>query len=183
MGSSLRELTRSLDVGRDAARIPMAHHNVDNPESDSDDAVLLMEQNGEWSSMNYEYLPSDGSAFLIYTVPGLTALILSIGMMAALIMRPEWYVINTVGILVGAGTITMLGVSFVPWIIIIFMVLAAIYDAWAVYKSKHMLELADTMVNLELPVMLVAPQRPTRGRIQMARPEGCLLYTSDAADE
>ncbi|MBJ03113.1 MAG: hypothetical protein CMB65_00200 [Euryarchaeota archaeon] len=172
MGSSLRELTRSLDVGGDAARIPMALHNVDNPESDSDDAVLLMEQNGEWSSMNYEYLPSDGSAFLIYTVPGLTALILSIGMMAALIMRPEWYVINTVGILVGAGTITMLGVSFVPWIIIIFMVLAAIYDAWAVYKSKHMLELADTMVNLELPVMLVAPQRPTRGRIQMARPEG-----------
>ena len=172
MGSSLRELTRSLDVGGDAARIPMALHNVDNSESDSDDAVLLMEQNGEWSSMNYEYLPSDGSAFLIYTVPGLTALILSIGMMAALIMRPEWYVINTVGILVGAGTITMLGVSFVPWIIIIFMVLAAIYDAWAVYKSKHMLELADTMVNLELPVMLVAPQRPTRGRIQMARPEG-----------
>ena len=83
--------------------------------------------------------------------------------MIALIKRPEWYVINTVGVLVGAGTITMLGVSFVPWIIIIFMVLAAIYDAWAVYKSKHMLELADTMVNLELPVMLVAPQ---------SRPEG-----------
>ena len=93
-------------------------------------------------------------------------------MMIALIMRPEWYVINTVGVLVGAGTITMLGVSFVPWIIIIFMVLAAIYDAWAVYKSKHMLELADTMVNLELPVMLVAPQKPTRGRIQVEnRPE------------
>ncbi|GIS43647.1 MAG: hypothetical protein Ct9H90mP16_07170 [Candidatus Poseidoniales archaeon] len=115
--------------------------------------------------------PSDDGQFLIYTIPGLIALILSIGMMIALIMRPEWYVINTVGVLVGAGTITMLGVSFVPWIIIIFMVLAAIYDAWAVYKSKHMLELADTMVNLELPVMLVAPQKPTRGRIQMARPE------------
>ena len=121
--------------------------------------------------MNYEFIPSDNGQLLIYTIPGLIALILSIGMMIALIMRPEWYVINTVGVLVGAGTITMLGVSFVPWIIIIFMVLAAIYDAWAVYKSKHMLELADTMVNLELPVMLVAPQKPTRGRIQVARPE------------
>ena len=65
----------------------------------------------------------------------------------------------------------MLGVSFVPWIIILFMVLAAVYDAWAVYSSKHMLELADTMVNLELPVMLVAPQKPTRGRVKVVRPE------------
>ncbi len=83
----------------------------------------------------------------------------SIALIIVLIVRPEWYVINTVGILVGAGTITMLGVSFVPLIIIIFMILAAIYDAWAVYKSKHMLELADTMVGLELPVMLVAPHK------------------------
>ena len=171
MGSGLRELTRSLDVGGDASRVPMALHNVDISQSEIDGALLLMEQNGEWSSMNYEFIPSDNGQFLIYTIPGLIALILSIGMMIALIMRPEWYVINTVGVLVGAGTITMLGVSFVPWIIIIFMVLAAIYDAWAVYKSKHMLELADTMVNLELPVMLVAPQKPTRGRIQVARPE------------
>ena len=174
MGSSLRELTRSVDVGGNADRISMALHNVDNPNSDSDNAVLLMEDNGEWSSVQYEYLPSDEGLFLIYTIPGLIALIVSVGMMIALIKRPEWYVINTVGVLVGAGTITMLGVSFVPWIIIIFMVLAAIYDAWAVYKSKHMLELADTMVNLELPVMLVAPQKPTRGRIQMARPEAAM---------
>ena len=40
----------------------------------------------------------------------------------------------------------------------IFMVAAAIYDAWAVYKSKHMLDLADTMINLNLPILLVAPQ-------------------------
>ena len=39
-----------------------------------------------------------------------------------------------------------------------FMVLAAVYDFWAVYKSKHMLDLADTMVGLRLPILLVAPQ-------------------------
>ena len=38
------------------------------------------------------------------------------------------------------------------------MILAAVYDAWAVYKSKHMLELADTMIGLQLPILLVAPQ-------------------------
>ncbi len=188
MGSGLSEITRSLNVGGDAARVPMTLYNVDDPNSEYDGAVLLMEQNGEWVSMNYSYIPSDSGQFLVYTIPGLVALVLSIGLMLALIKRPEWYVINTVGVLVGAGTITMLGVSFVPWIIIIFMVLAAIYDAWAVYKSKHMLELADTMVNLELPVMLVAPQKPTtRGRIQVARPddypEGMPLPPKKGLDE
>ena len=38
------------------------------------------------------------------------------------------------------------------------MILAAIYDAWAVYRSKHMLDLADTMIGLNLPILLVAPQ-------------------------
>ncbi|MBJ83927.1 MAG: hypothetical protein CMB52_00190 [Euryarchaeota archaeon] len=171
MGGGMSELTRSLEVGGDDPRISMALHNIENPDSTNDDAILMIEQYGEWTSMQYTAHPSDTSQFLIYTLPGLIALVMSIGLLIALIMRPEWYVINTVGVLVGAGTITMLGVSFVPWIIIIFMVLAAIYDAWAVYKSKHMLELADTMVNLELPVMLVAPQKPTRGRVKIDRRE------------
>ena len=77
--------------------------------------------------------------------------------MTALMIRPEWYIVNTVGVLVGAGVIVMLGVTFVPTLIVIFMVLA-IYDAWAVYRSKHMLELTDTMIGLNLPILLVAPQ-------------------------
>ena len=92
-----------------------------------------------------------GTAFLIGVA--LAALL-----MAALIIRPEWYIVNTVGVLVGAGVIVMLGVTFVPTLILIFMVLAAIYDAWAVYRSKHMLDLADTMIGLNLPILLVAPQ-------------------------
>jgi presenilin-like A22 family membrane protease len=52
----------------------------------------------------------------------------------------------------------MLGVSFVPWIVIIFMVAMAFYDHWAVNGSKHMLTLADTMIDLKLPILLVAPK-------------------------
>lgn len=85
-------------------------------------------------------------------------LVISILLMLLLYLHSEWYVVNTVGVLVGAGVVTMLGVSFVPWLIILFMVLAAIYDAWAVYRSKHMLTLADTMIGLNLPILLVAPQ-------------------------
>jgi len=91
-------------------------------------------------------------------IPTMIGLLVSIILMILLYVHSEWYVVNTVGILVGSGVIVMLGVSFVPTLIMVFMVAAAIYDAWAVYKSKHMLDLADTMINLNLPILLVAPQ-------------------------
>ena len=86
------------------------------------------------------------------------ALLLNLLLMITLWKFPEWYIVNLVGVLVGSGVITMIGISFVPTLIIIFMICAAIYDHWAVNGSKHMLELADTMINLKLPILLVAPK-------------------------
>ena len=105
----------------------------------------------------------DSSMFLvdglvIEDIPTIIGILFSILLMILLYVHSEWYVVNTVGILVGSGVIVMLGVSFVPTLIMVFMIAAAIYDAWAVYKSKHMLDLADTMMNLNLPILLVAPQ-------------------------
>ena len=94
----------------------------------------------------------------LYNVPFWAGVILGLLLMILLYFHSEWYVVNTVGVLVGSGVIVMLGVAFVPGLIMIFMILAAIYDAWAVYRSKHMLELADTMIGLQLPILLVAPQ-------------------------
>jgi presenilin-like A22 family membrane protease len=94
----------------------------------------------------------------LYDGPFMAGLIVAIVLMILLYVHSEWYVVNTVGILVGSGVIVMLGVAFVPSLIIIFMIAAAVYDAWAVYKSKHMLDLADTMIGLRLPILLVAPQ-------------------------
>ena len=105
----------------------------------------------------------DSSMFLvgglvIEDIPTIIGILFSVLLMILLYVHSEWYVVNTVGILVGSGVIVMLGVSFVPTLIMVFMIAAAIYDAWAVYKSKHMLDLADTMMNLNLPILLVAPQ-------------------------
>ena len=80
------------------------------------------------------------------------ALLLNLLLMITLWKFPEWYIVNLVGVLVGSAVITMIGISFVPVLIIIFMILAAIYDHWAVNGSKHMLELADTMIDLKLPI-------------------------------
>ena len=105
----------------------------------------------------------DSSMFLvgglvIEDIPTIIGLLFSLLLMILLYVHSEWYVVNTVGILVGSGVIVMLGVSFVPTLIMVFMIAAAVYDAWAVYKSKHMLDLADTMMSLNLPILLVAPQ-------------------------
>jgi len=104
--------------------------------------------------------------WIVYSVVGIqsdigyffASLAFPIGMMYMLHKFPEWYVVNSVGLLVGSGVIVMLGITFVPVLIILFMILAAIYDHWAVNSSKHMLELADTMIGLKLPVLLVAPK-------------------------
>ncbi len=88
----------------------------------------------------------------------LSAVAITIASIVALLEYPEWWVVNSVGVMVGSGVIVLIGISFVPTLVIIFMLLAAIYDYWAVHKSKHMLELADTMIDLKLPVLLVAPK-------------------------
>ena len=90
--------------------------------------------------------------------PTMAGILFALVLLILLIFHREWYVVNFAGIILGAGVCVMLGVTFVPTLAIIFMILAAIYDAWAVYKSKHMLDLADTMLDLKLPIMLVAPQ-------------------------
>ena len=94
----------------------------------------------------------------LQTVPVLIGLTVTLLLMILLYVHSEWYVVNTTGVLLGAGVCVMLGVSFEPPMAILFMILAAVYDAWAVYKSKHMLDLADTMIGLRLPILLVAPQ-------------------------
>lgn len=71
---------------------------------------------------------------------------------------PEWYVVDTVGIIVAAGATAIFGVSFGVLPAIILLVALAIYDFIAVYKTKHMLSLADRVVKLRLPIMLVVPK-------------------------
>ena len=75
-----------------------------------------------------------------------------------LIKYPEWYVIDICGIIVGAGAIAIFGISLGIWLILILLVVLAVYDAISVYKTKHMIDLADTVLDLKLPVLLVVPK-------------------------
>lgn len=76
----------------------------------------------------------------------------------ALWKHPEWYVIDSVGVVVAAGAAAIFGISLSVVPVVVFLVLLAIYDAIAVYKTRHMLSLADSVMELRLPVLLVVPK-------------------------
>jgi len=119
--------------------------------AEGDDGVAL-----QFGALEVGMFPLYGLQLLL--LPTVVGLVVTVVLLILLVVHSEWYVVNLTGVLLGAGVCVMLGVTFVPILAILFMVLAAIYDYWAVYKSKHMLDLADTMIGLRLPILLVAPQ-------------------------
>jgi len=76
----------------------------------------------------------------------------------ALIKHPEWYIIDISGIIVGVGAIGIFGISLSIFLVIVLLIALSIYDAISVYKTKHMIDLADAVMDLRLPVMLVVPK-------------------------
>jgi presenilin-like A22 family membrane protease len=80
-------------------------------------------------------------------------------LVVALIKYPEWYIINLCGIIVGVGAIGIFGISLSIFLVIVLLIGLSIYDAISVYKTKHMIDLADAVMDLKLPVMLVVPKK------------------------
>jgi presenilin-like A22 family membrane protease len=83
---------------------------------------------------------------------------LAIVLIIILYLYPEWYVIDLCGIIIGAGAIAIFGISLGIFLVILLLIGLAIYDAISVYKTKHMIDLADTVMDLKLPVLLVIPK-------------------------
>jgi presenilin-like A22 family membrane protease len=84
--------------------------------------------------------------------------VLAIILIMVLYIFPEWYVIDLCGIIIGAGAIAIFGISLGIFLVILLLIGLAIYDAISVYKTKHMIDLADTVMDLKLPVLLVVPK-------------------------
>jgi presenilin-like A22 family membrane protease len=86
------------------------------------------------------------------------SLVFAVIIIVILYKYPEWYVIDFCGIIVGAGAIAIFGISLGVLLVLILLIGLAIYDAISVYKTKHMIDLADTVMDLKLPVLLVVPK-------------------------
>ena len=74
-----------------------------------------------------------------------------------LLLYPEWYVIDTAGIVMGAGAAGLFGISFGLLPALLLLVVLAVYDAVSVYGTEHMLTLASGAMDLQLPVVFVVP--------------------------
>ncbi|MDG5759364.1 presenilin family intramembrane aspartyl protease [Natronococcus sp. A-GB1] len=81
----------------------------------------------------------------------------ALGVGAALLLYPEWYVIDLTGVLMGAGAAALFGISFGLLPAILLLSALAIYDAISVYRTEHMLDLAEGVMDLKIPVVLVVP--------------------------
>jgi presenilin-like A22 family membrane protease len=86
-------------------------------------------------------------------------LILSVIAMVLLYKYPEWYIIDGLGILIGAGVASIFGVSLDILPVIVLLILLAVYDAISVYKTKHMITLAEGVIDLKTPILFVIPKR------------------------
>jgi presenilin-like A22 family membrane protease len=90
-----------------------------------------------------------------------TVLVLLLAVLSTVLLYkyPEWYVIDGLGILIGAGVAAIFGASLEILPVIILLVLLAVYDAISVYKTKHMITLAEGVVDLKTPILFVIPKR------------------------
>ena len=85
--------------------------------------------------------------------------VLSMSLTVILYKFPEWYVIDFVGVLIGAGAASIFGISLAIIPALLLLIMLAVYDYIAVYKTKHMIALAEGVMDLRLPILLVVPKR------------------------
>jgi presenilin-like A22 family membrane protease len=102
------------------------------------------------------YLPPYGPAQVLYLALPLAAIAAVVAFLA-LLMEPQWYVVDGVGFVAGASLTALLGISFGILPCFILLSALAVYDAIAVYRTKHMISLADVVTEMKLPILMVMP--------------------------
>lgn len=101
---------------------------------------------------------SGGFLLLSVWFSGIIPLILIITLIVSWWKKPSVLVQNACVILAIAGIGSVLGLTFEPETIIAFLIIFSIYDVIAVYKTKHMVEMAKEMIKSRAILGLVIPQ-------------------------
>lgn len=97
--------------------------------------------------------------FGISDAAAVATLLLAGGATALLYLYPEWYVIDVLGVLISAGIASIFGISLAVLPVLVLLVLLAVYDAISVYKTKHMITLAEGVLEMKTPILVVVPKR------------------------
>ena len=98
------------------------------------------------------------STFIVDPWAFIFSIVATIVLITLLITYPEWYIVDICGVILGVGSIVLFGISLSVPLVVALLIIMAVYDAISVYKTKHMIDLADAVLNLRMPAMLVVPK-------------------------
>ncbi len=87
------------------------------------------------------------------------AALIAIGLIILRFIKPSILIHNLIIIGGLAGVGAMLGISLIPRDAIILLVVLAIYDVIAVYKTKHMVKMAKAMIKRNVILGIVIPDK------------------------
>ncbi len=100
---------------------------------------------------------------------------LSVGIMIAIALAlwlyPEWYVVDTWGFIMAAGITSIFGISLGILPAFVLLMAMAAYDFVAVYRTKHMLSIAEGAMELNLPIMMMVPRKAGFSNFSSRKPE------------
>jgi len=107
------------------------------------------------------YIFAGITVYFFGMAPGTLGATLALSLLATalLYLYPEWYIIDTLGVLIAAGAASIFGISLNIIPVLILLVLLMVYDAISVYKTRHMITLAEGVIDIKSPILFIVPKR------------------------
>lgn len=145
--------------------------------------LIAIKKNMKWIVSLLIYLAIISTLYYVFfalftLIPSLSgfedvlSVLISTGLTVLLYKYPEWYVIDILGVCVGGGVSALLGISLSVIPVIILLILLAVYDAISVYKTKHMIAMAEGIMDLKLPILFIIPKHRSYSFVKETFKEG-----------
>lgn len=122
--------------------------------------LLAIKMNKGWIISGFIQLSIALSIYylIVAFLPPLQALLPTAAVLLLIRYYPEWYVVDLFGIAVCAGISSLFGVSMTTLPTLMLLIILAVYDAISVYKTKHMVSLAEGVIKMKAPLLFVVPK-------------------------
>lgn len=122
--------------------------------------LLAIKKNQGWIVSGFIQIAIASSIYYLAAAFLLPIYALLAAAAALLLVRyyPEWYVIDCLGIAVSAGISSLFGVSMTAIPALMLLIILAVYDAISVYKTRHMVSLAEGVIRMKAPLLFVVPK-------------------------
>ncbi|WP_202319894.1 presenilin family intramembrane aspartyl protease PSH [Archaeoglobus neptunius] len=90
---------------------------------------------------------------------GIFSILISIAIVVFLAKKPHWLLINAAALMLAAGITAIFGISLEPLPVILLLTVLAVYDIISVYRTKHMISLAESVTAINAPMLFIIPKK------------------------